>query len=229
MTRLYTAVGRFEKRSEGTGKTYPVILVNREEFKADIQEMIIWTALNWRILSLPQIVEKYAEKAEEAGYAADRTCEQCIARLLQRGLIVSGAGDAGVDALYDLLSSLYVVPTASSFFIKVVSFLKLTLLDGLPLRVTRRVFHREPMTEDEDRIIQLAGQTLLSTAEIIKCVEKGAYDLSTSDKVLEVLYNDDTTTCDNLPSLAKCFDCWQPVTAAVANLYLRKQIIFERI
>lgn len=110
-----------------------------------------------------------------------------------------------------------------------ISFLKLTLLDRLPLHVTMRVFHREPMTEDEDRIIRLASQTLLSTAEIIKCVEKGAYDLSTSDKVLEVLYNDDTTTCDNLPSLAKCFDCWQPVTAAVANLYLRKQIIFERI
>lgn len=229
MTKLYTAVGRFEKRSEGAGKTYPIILVNREEHHVDIEEMMIWTVLNWRILSLPQIAEKYEKKAAEAGYAVGRTCEQCVARLLQRGLIVSGAGDAGVDALYDLISGLYVVPTASDFFIKVVSFLKLTLLDGLPLRVTGRVFHREPMTEDEDRIIRLAGQTLLSTAEIIKCVEKSAYDLSTSDKVLEVLYNDDTTTCDNLPSLAKCFDCWQPVTAAVANLYLRKQIIFERI
>ena len=229
MTTLYTAVGRFEKRSNANGQVHPVIMVNQEEFLVDIQEMMIWTALNWRILSLQQIELNYEERAAEAGLSSDRTSEQCVARLLQRGLIVAGSGETGADALYDLLSGLYVIPTDSGIFVKVTAFLKLTLWNGLPFRVTKRIFQRVPLTEDEDRIIRLAKQTMLSTAEIIKCVEKGAYDLSTSEKVLDALYNDDTTTCDNLPTLAKCFDCWQPVTEAVANLYLRKQIIFDRI
>ena len=44
----YTAVGHFHRKTDADGRTYPVILVNQEEHMVDIQEMAVWTVLNWR-------------------------------------------------------------------------------------------------------------------------------------------------------------------------------------
>lgn len=228
MNTLYTAVGKFEQRNDG-GNRYPVIIVQGGDHRVDIQEMILWSCLSWRFWSLPQLKLGYEQKAHETDLLMGRSFEQCVTRLLQRGLIASGAGATGEEALYDLLNSLYLIPTCCGLFTKTFSFLKLTICDGLPFRVTRNVFHKEPMTEEERRVIGLARQTLLSTAEIIKCVDRGAYDISSNSKVMETLYDDDDTTCDNIGSLARCFGCRVPVVQAIANLYLHKQLIFERI
>lgn len=228
MNTLYTAVGKF-KRQNHNGQTYPVILVKDQEHQVDIQEMILWSCLSWRFFNLQQTKVLFEQKSQEADLTANRSFEQCLNRMLQRGLIASGTGDSGSDALYDLLQGLYIIPVCSGSLIKVLSFLKLTLFDGLPLHVTKRVFHTIPMTASEKQVISLTKQALLSTAEIIKCIEIGADDLSSNKKVLEALYADEHTTCDNIGSMAKYFRNQQPVILAVANLYLHKQIIFERI
>ena len=43
------------------------------------------------------------------------------------------------------------------------------------------------------------------------------------------VYGDDETTCYNIAGIMKNSRSSQAVTLAVANLYLRQQIIFERI
>ena len=45
---FYTAVGNLRRKTEGFGQAYPVIVVNRQEYAMDIQEMTVWTALCWR-------------------------------------------------------------------------------------------------------------------------------------------------------------------------------------
>lgn len=49
--------------------------------------------------------------------------------------------------------------------------------------------------------MELSKQALLSTAEVIKCVEKDAYDLSSSTKIMDILYGDNETTSDNIVSI----------------------------
>ena len=46
---------------------------------------------------------------------------------------------------------------------------------------------------------------------------------------MEKVYGDSETTCQNIASLMRNSRSSQAVTLAVANLYLRQQIIFERI
>ena len=75
----------------------------------------------------------------------------------------------------------------------------------------------------------LSRQALLSTAELIKCVEAGARDISTDEKLMDVLCDDDVTTSDNIADMMLTAKSRQWVTVAVANLYLRKQIIFQRV
>lgn len=229
MTALYTAVGRLERKKDECGRRYPVVIVNRQEYTVDIPELIIWTCLNWRILELPQIQTLFKLRMSDTGSAENTVCENYVERLVHRGLIVSGTGETDSDALYDLLSNLYVVPAVSTFFVRLVAFFKFTLIDGVPFRRAKAVFKQEKLSADEKRIIALAKQAQLSTAEIIKCVETGIFDLSSEEKIMDALYDDDITTSDNIGSYAVLFNAQQPVLVSVSNLYLRKLIIFERI
>jgi hypothetical protein len=142
---------------------------------------------------------------------------------------VSGVGDTPADALYDLLNSLYIVPVTSGIFVKTLAFLKFIFLNRMPFGKAKAVFRNEELSEGEKRVVGLARQAQLSTAELIKCVETGVYDLPGDDAVMSALYDDDITTCDNIGCYMKLSGSRRPVLEAVANLYLRRLIIFERI
>ena len=226
---LLTAVGRFERRSNGCGRSCPVIVLNGKDYMVDMQEMVIWTSLNWRIVKREEIETLYAKSVKDSGYSADRSWNSCVERLLVRGLIISGSGETEYDALYDLISAMYIIPASGSFFLRALSFLKLTLLNHVSISKTRKLFQRDLRTPDEKRVMKLARQALLSTAEIIKCVEKDISRLPDDQSILDGLYDDEDTTSDNISYLVKASAYSKPVVLAVANLYLRQQIIFERI
>jgi hypothetical protein len=198
MLSLYTAVGRFERRANKT-EYYPVIIINRKEHTVDLPEMIIWTCCSWRILDLSQLEILFDKRSSETGIeSAD--FKGCVTRLLQRGLIVEGKGDNGDEALYDLLNSLYIIPVTSGILVKMAAFLKFIFINKIPFSQAKEIFSKESLSDSEKRVVGLAKQTQLSTAELIKCVECGVYDLSNDDKVMTALYNDDFTTCDNIGS-----------------------------
>ena len=56
---LYTAIGRFERRHNGCGRSCPVIVLGGKEYMADLQEMAVWTILNWRIVRKEEIGALY--------------------------------------------------------------------------------------------------------------------------------------------------------------------------
>ena len=225
----YTAVGRFVKRHDADGNPYPVIYVNQKEHLLDLQEMAVWTALNWRLADFRQLECKYDLLARELHLLEPRTLENCLHRLVVRGLAASGSGESDLEALYDLLGGLYVVPISESLLLRIATFAKLTLLDGVPCSTAKRLFQRRPMDEYEKRVMALSRQALLSTAELVKCAELGISDLASGEQVMDALYNDADTTSENIQYLMLHADSRAPVTLAVANLCLSKQIIFERV
>ena len=226
---LYTAIGHFERRTDHKGQTYPVILLGGNEYMADLQEMALWTSLNWRIARREEIAPLYEKTISRSAFSAERPLETCIQRLLMRGLIVCGTGETEYDALYDLLAALYVLPTESSILQRACAFLKFSLCHHTPLSAARKLFRRDRRTENEKQIMGLARQALLSTAEIIKCFEKNIRSLPSDESIMDSLYDNDYTTSDNLPFTACTFRSSKAVILAIANLYLRHQIILERI
>lgn len=225
----YTAIGHFQRRTDSQGKSYPVVIVNQKEYCMDIQEMTLWTALNWRLLEFPQVKEEYEKLERDCAISAWRTMEDCLGRLCTRGLVAAGRGDTDFEALYDLLGSLYVTPLSESLTLRLVTFLKLTILKGVSITKAWDLFRKDRPNEREAQIMALSRQALLSTAELIKCVEVGVRDISTDEKLMDALYNDNDTTSDNIADIMLTAKSRKWVTVAIANLYLRKQIIFQRV
>ena len=224
---LYTAVGKFHIKGSVGGMRCPLVTLGGREFILDMQEMTLWTILNWRILTEEEIYLLYEKKVQETGFLSSRSAEECVRRLVQRGLIAKGIGDTGADALYDLLSELYVIPISENLFLRVISFIRLTF-SRIPYSVTKRIFSKDKRSDSEKKVMRLANQAVLSTAEIIKCIDQNVLTFATDEDLLDVLYHDDYTTSDNIAYSVRFLPQCRPVITSVANLYLRKQIIFER-
>ena len=229
MNKLYTAVGRMEMHGRFASSRHPLVIVNGKEYLLDLQEMMLWSILNWRILTEEELQSLYAEKEHEVGYLAQRKVEDCMRRLVQRGLVAEGCGETPADALYDLLAGLYIIPISENIFLRLVSFVKLTVFNGIPYAVTRKILRTDKRTDGEKNVMQLAKQALMSTAEIIKCVSLNQFRFDSEEHLLDTLYHDDITTSDNLTEYSRALSVCRPVLTSVANLYLRKQIIFERL
>ena len=225
---LYTAVGKFHIKGSVGGMRCPLVTLGGREFILDMQEMTLWTILNWRILTEEEIYLLYEKKVQETGFLSSRSEEECVRRLVQRGLIAKGIGNTGADALYDLLSELYVIPISENLFLRVLSFIRLTFFSRIPYSVTKRIFSKDKRSDSEKKVMRLANQAVLSTAEIIKCIDQNVLTFATDEDLLDVLYHDDYTTSDNIAYSVRFLPQCRPVITSVANLYLRKQIIFER-
>ncbi len=224
---FYTAIGRLTYQKNSENHCHPVITISGREYMVDLQEFTLWMSLNWRIARAEEIPFYYG--LADVNFPCTRSLTECVKRLLVRGLIVSGSGDTEYDALYDLLSFLYIIPTDGGKALRFASFLKLMLLGQIPLSAIKQLCSRDTRTPDEQKVMHLAGQALLSTAEIIKCAENKIASLPDDESILSGLYNDDYTTSENIPYLVKGSLYSKPIILAVANLYLRQQIIFERI
>lgn len=92
---LYTAIGRFERRHNGCGRSCPVIVLGGKEYMADLQEMAVWTILNWRIVRKEEIGALYEEMTGKAGVPTDRSWDACVERLLVRGLLIANLRQRG--------------------------------------------------------------------------------------------------------------------------------------
>lgn len=227
-TNLYTAVGKFHVKGSVGSMRCPLVTIGGREFILDMQEMMLWTVLNWRILTEDEIYLLYEKKVQETGFMSARSAEECVRRLVQRGLIAKGSGDTGEDALYNLLSELYVIPISENLFLRMISFIRLTLFSRLPYSVTKKIFSKDKRNDNEKKVMRLANRAILSTAEIIKCIDQNVLSFTTDEDLLDVLYHDEYTTSDNIAYAVRSLPQCRPVITSIANLYLRKQIIFER-
>jgi len=147
-------------------------------------------------------------------------------RLTIRRLVASGKDCTGVDALYDLLGHLYPQPAPDGIAVKIVSFLKLTLNRRLPFRKALTVFHTEKLEPMEKQVLALLRHEMLSTAELIRCTEKGKTNIKDSNDLMD-LYREGDYGGEGIVTDCRVSETRFPVLTAVANLYLKQQVTFQ--
>lgn len=229
MKMLYTAVGIFKLKNQGKNNVYPTVILSGNECRLDVQEMMIWSALNWKITDEKQLHTYYSEQEKKSGVVFSRSYTDTLNRLIVRGLVACGRGENGEEALYDLISGLYIIPLYQSPFIRIISFLRMVFIFKLPYEKAKVLFERDKKNKNERRIMKLAFSAPMSTAEIVKCIDKNIDFILNEDDVMEFLYDDKFTTSENIAESVRGLSSVRTVLTAVSNLYLRRQILFERM
>ena len=229
MKELYTAVGIFKLKNQGKNNVYPTVILSGNECRLDVQEMMIWSALNWRITDDKKLYTYYSEQEKKSGVVFSRSYTDTLNRLIVRGLVASGRGENGEEALYDLISGLYIIPLYQSPLIRIISFLRMVFIFKLPYEKAKVLFERDKKNKNERRIMKLAFSAPMSTAEIVKCIDKNIDFILNEDDVVEFLYDDKFTTSENIAESVRGLSSVRTVLTGVSNLYLRRQILFERM
>lgn len=225
--RLYTSVGYLRLRQTKDGQ-YPVVVLNRREQLLEPGEMLLWSRLCWRFRDRVRTLREYEAAARDVSLPVQQgEFDKALDRLMARGLIAEGAGDTQVEALYDLMSNLYVAPLDNRFLPRLAGASRLALMRRIPCSAAKKLLQKDEATDQERRILALTRQARLSTAELIKCEEVDVGRVTGEGQLMEVLYYDDETTCYNIAHLMRQSEKRDAVILAVANLYLRKQIIFQ--
>ena len=224
--KFYTVIGCMTQKKDKNGEKHLTVIANHKEYVLDYQEAAVWIALAWKLLSKDKLEYAY-DQLMLTHPAPKRSLEFCLERMESRGLIAVGSGATVYDAFYDMMSTLYVVPICILYPLRIFGFLRM-IINGVSLKTASTLLRRDNRSHLENAIMDLCKQNLLATAEIIKCVESDIKDISTDDKLMDVLFDDESTTSDNLIFSMRESPYMIPVVMSISNLLLRKQVFFDR-
>ena len=103
MVTYYAAMGRYRlDRLEGDVR-FPVLMLGGQEYHVSVAEFMVWSSLLWNILNRDALQAESARAAAVFDCSMDEELfERTLSRLLFRGLVVSGEGETGAEALQDL-------------------------------------------------------------------------------------------------------------------------------
>ena len=231
MLTLFKAVGHLTMQKTEYGKHLPIVRVNKKEYAVAPRELILWSGLAFQILTKEELLRFYQAGIKHQNLPGDPDFDYILRRLLIRGLIVNGTGCTAVDALYHLLGQLHITPVNEAFHVRLFACIRLWMNGRLPLYRIPHYLKRPENTPMEVLILKLAQHLSFSVAELIGFVDPSALpedsDLTalpyTSDAhCLEAPVNPENigqTVLDHVQ---------YPVLEGIANLYLKKQIIFQK-
>lgn len=226
MLTLYTAVGHLVLRKGQNHTNLPMVLIGRQEYGLVPEELILWSSLAFQILTLEELNTFYQEELEAKGIHSSGSFEYFLRRLMMRELITKGSGLTGVDALYRLLGSLYLEPVKDSWYLRLFTCIQLYTNGTIPLSEFRLRLKRPENTKLETLILGLSHELSLSVAELLEYVDSQS-DLPPKI-ALQELYDTTEETCDTLAERIQIHKTQLPVLQAIGNLYLHKQILFNK-
>ncbi len=229
MMRLYTAIGTLKFQKNPKGKPMPVILNHNQEYGLSEHELILWSCLAFQILQIHELKAAYEYRLRNANAKEAMPFSHYLNRLILRGLIAEGEGLTGVDALYRLLGTLHILPVSNPFPVRLFTCIQLRLEGKIRTGDMSKLLKKMPYPPLEETVVKLAQTIPVTTAELVSYVDLNKDSASKSSRaMLEELYRNPETTYQTLAENAQIHHIQYPVLQAIGNLYLNKQISFQR-
>lgn len=204
----------------------PLVVVDCDEKALSKSEFILWTSLHWNVMNKESLETEFIKRTKKYGIYGDVSFEQTLNRLKTRGVIAGKSDCLAVDALYNLVKDLYVVPLGTvNGFKRVLTFI-LMFIQGVPLDKCKAATDSFKVSELEKRIITFSKRLKVSSAEIIRIHDKNLWNIKSEETIVPLAYaeNEDMDSLGNTTRFSKDKN---KVLEAIVNLYLKKQIVFE--
>jgi len=226
MVTYYTALGRMVTKYEN-GTQIPIIVIEDCEYHMSIDELIIWGILHWNFLVKEALEKEYIRKKNTNRIFNDTSFEQTLRRLENRGLVVSGTDYLAADALYGLIGTLKIRPVRFPLLDKLKSMAYFYFVKGVPFIQCYKTYFGTCFTENEKNILRLSKKAGITTSEIIQCAENNIKDVGSENDIMDRIYSSQDASFETVAVQSRFSELKADVIRAVANLYLKKRIIFE--
>ena len=228
MLTFYTAIGSYYIKQDTNGHEYPVVVSRDREVELAPEELILWSGLLWNISHKGELEEYYMRECNALGFISRQPFDYYLERLMLRGIVVSGQNIVGQDALYDMLCNLSIFPCKPSLFNSLRAGIRM-LFRRIRLRAIFSVLRPAKLDETQRRIMRVADRRILSVAEMIRVLDSGDIDIEDETAMAQALYGDELDCSDeDICNYSRFSEMKGQVLNAVANLYLQKQVIFDK-
>lgn len=88
MIQYYTALGRYELRTNDRGEKHPVLISSRQEYAPDLCEMLLWSSLLWHIRDQKELENEFVCRKKDLHICDDYSlayyCNRSDASLLDK-------------------------------------------------------------------------------------------------------------------------------------------------
>lgn len=204
----------------------PLIVMDGEEKGVSKSEFILWTSLHWNILNKESLEKEFDRRMKKYGIDSDTSFEQTLNRLKTRELVAGKSDYLAVDALYNLVKDLYVVPLGTVNAFKRAMMFGIMLIEGVPFNKCREAMEDFNLNCLEKQIVSFSKRLKVSSAELIRISDKDLWDIKSEDDIVPLAY-DENEDMDSIGNFTRFSKDKTKVLEAIVNLYLKKQIIFE--
>lgn len=204
----------------------PLVALDGEEKALSQAEFILWTSLHWNIFNKGSLEKEFNRRMKKYGLYGDVSFEQTLKRLKTRELVASKSDYLAVDALYNLVKELYVVPLGTVGIFKSTFTFVLMLLKGVPIEKCKEAFSDFNVNDIEKQIVKLSKKIKVSGAELIRINDKNLWDIKSEEEIVPLAY-EEHEDMDSIGNFTRFSKDKNKVLEAIVNLYLKKQIVFE--
>lgn len=205
----------------------PLVVADRGEKALSQIEFILWTSLHWYVLNKESLKTKFDKRMRKYNLNADISFDQTLNRLKVRGLIAGKSDYLAVDALYNLVKDLYVVPLGTvNSFKRAMIFLHMFFIQGISFYKCREAMDDFNLNCLEKQIVSFSKRLKVSVAELIRISDKDLWDIKSEDDIAPLAY-EEHEDMDSLGNCTRFSKDKNKVIEAIVNLYLKKQIVFE--
>ena len=205
----------------------PLVVLDGEEKALSQIEFILWTSLHWNVLNKESLKTEFDRRMKKYGMYGDVSFEQTLNRLKTRELIVGKSDYLAVDALYNLVKDLYVVPLGTvNKFKRTMMFLYMFFIQGVPLYKCKEAMCDFELKDIEKQIVSFSKRLKVSGAELIRINDKDLWNIKSEDDIVPLAY-DEHEDMNSLGNSTRFSKDKNKVLEAIVNLYLKKQIVFE--
>ena len=204
----------------------PLVVLDGEEKALSQVEFILWTSLHWNVLNKESLKAEFDRRMRKYNPSLDVSFEQTLNRLKNRGLIAGKSDYLAVDALYNLVKDLHVVPLGTVNVFKKAMMYGVMLINGVPFDKCREAMDDFNLNCLEKQIVCFSKRLKVSGAELIRISDKDLWAIKSEDDIVPLAY-DENEDMDSLGNSTRFSKDKNKVLEAIVNLYLKKQIVFE--
>ena len=204
----------------------PLVVLEGESKSLSKSEFILWTSLHWNVMDKESLKSEFERRMRKYHFDLDVAFEWTLNGLKERDLIVSKSDYLAVDALYNLVKDLYVVPLGTVNAFKKAMMFGIMLINGVPFDKCREAMDDFNLNCLEKQIVGFSKRLKVSGAELIRISDKDLWDIEAEEEIVPLAYeeHEDMDTLGNSTRFSKDKN---KVLEAIVNLYLKKQIVFE--
>lgn len=150
----------------------PLVVVDGDEKALSKSEFILWTSLHWNVTNKESLETEFNKRTKKYGIYGDVSFEQTLNRLKNRGLVAGKSDYLAVDALYNLVKDLYVVPLGTVNAFKRAMMFGIMLIEGVPFNKCREAMEDFNLNCLEKQIVGFSKRLKVSGAELIRISDK---------------------------------------------------------